>query len=67
MMNENPVHDLRMNTLYMDQVEALESVEDLTPWESEFIESIKDRMEGGRGLTSNQADCLSKIWDRKGR
>lgn len=36
----------------------------LTPWEREFIASIKERIELGRGLSPLQAEKLDTIWER---
>lgn len=36
----------------------------LTDWERTFIDSIKNRLQGGRGLTDLQQGNLDKIWNR---
>ncbi len=36
----------------------------LTPWERDFLESIKERIEGWTPLTENQVDKLNEIWER---
>lgn len=35
---------------------------DLTPWETEFMESIGSVLEAGFGLSDKQDACLEKIW-----
>jgi len=37
---------------------------DLSQWEDEFIDSIEDRLNDGKGLTEKQQIILDKLWDR---
>jgi hypothetical protein len=46
----------------IDDCEKRESK--LTEWESEFIDSLANRICRGHTLTDKQAERLLKIWDR---
>ncbi len=35
----------------------------LTDWERGFIDSVRRRLEAGRGLTSKQVETLDAIWE----
>ncbi len=63
----NNEHDTAMNDLYLGQLDKLEENDGdgLTDWEIGFCESIRNRMECGDGLTSKQAQTLSRIWQEK--
>ena len=37
---------------------------DLSDWESEFVQSLRDRLESGRDLTERQIEKLEEIWNR---
>jgi hypothetical protein len=37
---------------------------DLTAWEEDFVDSIKERLSYGDQLTPRQKDRLREIWDR---
>lgn len=36
----------------------------LTDWERGFTASVKEQLEGGRGLTERQVEKLDAIWER---
>lgn len=36
----------------------------MSEWESDFIESITDRLEEGKSLTRKQAEILDRIWEK---
>lgn len=36
----------------------------LTEWESEFIQSLRERIDAGRSLTDKQAETLDRVWTR---
>ena len=36
----------------------------LTDWEREFVQSLRERIDSGRGLTPKQSEVLDEIWDR---
>lgn len=36
----------------------------LSEWESEFIQSLRERIDAGRSLTDKQAETLDRIWTR---
>lgn len=37
---------------------------ELSSWEQEFMDSIEQRLESKKSLTTAQAETLEKIWDR---
>lgn len=37
---------------------------ELDEWETEFMESLEERVEKKRGLSKKQTDKLEEIWDR---
>lgn len=39
----------------------------LGEWESEFIQSLRERIDAGRSLTPAQADKLESVWHRATR
>lgn len=47
--------------------EIEDRADDLTPWESEFVESIRRQLECGRHLSEKQIDVLSDIHDKRVR
>ncbi len=46
----------------VEDCEARESR--LSPWEREFIDSIRHQLDQGRTLTIKQADTLDTIWEK---
>lgn len=52
-----------------DQLTALEAIEregvNLTTWEEEFIESIRERVDAGRPLTEKQIEILESIYAKR--
>ncbi len=36
----------------------------LSEWESEFIQSLRERIDAGRSLTDKQAETLDRVWTR---
>ncbi len=36
----------------------------LTEWEADFIQSLRERIDAGRGLTDRQAEMLDRVWTR---
>jgi hypothetical protein len=36
----------------------------LTDWERNFVESLRDRLDAGTGLTAKQAQTLDCLWER---
>ncbi len=36
----------------------------LNEWESEFIQSLRERIDAGRSLTDKQAETLDRVWTR---
>jgi hypothetical protein len=36
----------------------------LTDWQRSFIDSIRKRIDDGKGLTERQREVLNDIWDR---
>ena len=36
----------------------------LTPWEMDFLDSVRSQMEQGRTLSARQASVIHRIWDR---
>ncbi len=60
----NREHDTSLNDLYLGQLDKLEE-DSPNEWELSFCESIRNRMECGDGLTSKQAQTLSRIWQEK--
>jgi hypothetical protein len=46
----------------VDDCEARE--ERLTDWERGFVDSIKQRLANGQGLTTNQAARLDEVWEK---
>lgn len=52
-----------------DQEIALETIErmgvNLTSWEEDFIESLREQMAAGRALTERQAETLERIYAKR--
>lgn len=52
-----------------DQLTALEAIEhegvNLTPWEEDFIESLRAQMDTGRPLTERQVEILERIYAKR--
>ena len=36
----------------------------LTEWEADFIQSLRERIDAGRGVTDRQAEMLDRVWTR---
>jgi hypothetical protein len=36
----------------------------LTEWERGFVQSLRERVDAGRGLSTKQAEMLDEIWER---
>ena len=53
--------------VYKSWIEAImnEAQEDLTDWETNFIESIENRLANGNNLTERQAEILERIYTEK--
>lgn len=41
----------------------VKKVERLTTWEADFIDSMHDRLQAGRPLTTAQGDTLDEVWE----
>ncbi len=55
-------YDITETEQLIQDCEARES--QLNDWEANFIDSISKSVEKGFGLTRNQSECLSRIWER---
>jgi phosphoserine phosphatase len=50
---------------YLRMLEDCEQRESrLTDWEREFVDSLRQRLDRGHGLTPKQIECIDKIWER---
>lgn len=49
---------------WIDVIQS-ESSDSLTDWESDFVESISNRIAGKHNLTERQADILERIYTEK--
>ena len=45
--------------------QLMEVSEELTQWETNFVENISDRLDRGSNLTERQAEILEKIYVEK--
>lgn len=48
--------------IMLDDIEKREGK--LTEWEAGFVDSISNRIGGGKGLSEKQDECFTKIWER---
>lgn len=47
---------------FLSMIEDCEMMGRLTEWETNFLDSIKNRLEAGTPLTEKQEDTLEQIW-----
>ena len=50
---------------YEDMIANCEIAKRLTPWEEEFIASLRDKYEEGYTFSQSQVDKLEEIWNEK--
>lgn len=56
--------DLEVHSDAVTMLEQLEGAEGLSPWEEEFLDSVREAVEAGR-MTDRQADKVRQIHDER--
>jgi len=50
---------------YLDQIEDCEKREErLSEWERDFIQSLREQIEGNRAPTPRQVEVLDRVWEK---
>jgi hypothetical protein len=50
------------NLALIDDIEGRDSR--LNDWERKFVDSLRNQLESGRGLTTKQIEALVQVWER---